>query len=131
MQENESFLLTLAREHGFQPDGLRVLLSVIHGLSMRRSLSGEGPHLGAAHVVGGLWSATWERFGILGKDVVEHWGLDTPSRVGLAVSQLVEAGFLRGSSEEMDDYEALAGQVEWPDPPTPPSIRERSGWGGF
>jgi len=51
--------------------------------------------------------------------------------VGLAVSQLVDAGLLRGSSDEMDDYEALAGQIEWPDPPTPPSIRERSTWGGF
>ena len=131
MPENGSFLLTVARENGYQPDGLRVLLAVIHGLSMRRSMSGDGPHLGAAKVVGGLWSAAWERFGILGKDVLEHWGLDSPSRVGLAVTRLVEAGFLRSSDEEMDDYESLAGQIEWTDPPPPPSIREHSGWGGF
>ena len=131
MAENEAFLRTVARENGFQPDGLRLLLTVIHGLSLRRSLSGDGPHLGAAQVVGGLWNAVLERFGILGRDVLEHWGLDTAERVGVAVVHLVESGFLQGSGEEMDDYESLAERIEWPDPPRPRSSREHSGWGGF
>ena len=131
MAENESYLLTLARENGFQPDGLRLLLTVIHGLSLRRSLSGDGPHLGAPQVVGGLWGAALERFGILGRDVLEHWGLSTPAQVGSAVNLLVEAGFLQESSEELDDYESLSDPVDWPEPPMPRSVREHSSWGGF
>jgi uncharacterized repeat protein (TIGR04138 family) len=116
---------------GFHPEGLRLLLSVVHGLSLRRSLSGDGPHLGAQQVVGGLWGAALERFGILGRDVLEHWNLDTPEKVGEAISHLVATGFLQGSEDEMADYQSLSGQEAWPDPPRPRSVRERPGWGGF
>lgn len=131
MADSDAFLLKLASENGFHPDGLRTLLAVVHGLSLRRSLSGDGPHIGAQQVVGGLWNSCLERFGILGRDVLEHWGLDTPSKVGAAIAGLVEGGLLRGSDEEASEYDALEGGLEWPEPPPPAPLRENVGWGGF
>jgi len=131
MADNDTFLLKFASENGFHPDGLRALLAVIHGVSMRHSLSGDGPNLGAQQVVGGLWNASLERFGILGRDVLEHWGMDTPTKVGTAVTGLVQGGFLRGSEDEAGEYEALEGQFEWPEPPSPAPVRESVGWGGY
>ena len=131
MSENAPFLLPLARENGFGEEGLRLLLAVIHGLSMRRSLAGDGPHLGSEQVAMGFFATTQERFGVLTRDVLEHWGLESPSSLGKAVALLVEAGFLSRSSDELDDYDQLPPPPEdWPEPPAPPSVRESSAWSG-
>ena len=131
MADADASLLKIASENGFHPDGLRTLLAVVHGLSMRHSLSGDGPDIGAQTVVAGLWNATLERFGILGRDVLERWGLEVPGKVGAAVAALVRAGLLHGSEDEVAEYEALDGQIDWPEPPPPAPLRENVGWGGY
>lgn len=130
MGNDSDHLLDLAAREGIHPVGLRTLLSVIHGLSMRRSLQGDGPHIGAPQVVTGLLSSAHERFGILTREVLTHWGLESPSQIGRGVDVLVESGFLERSSDELDDYESLEGTIEWPIPPTP-GIRELSSWGAY
>lgn len=131
MSDNAPFLVPLARENGFGEEGLRLLLAVIHGLSMRRSLAGDGPHLGSEQVAMGFFGTAQERFGVLTRDVLEHWGLDTPTSLGKAVSLLVDAGFLSRSEEEADDYDQLPPPpADWPEPPNPPPIREITSWSG-
>lgn len=130
MPDHSEHLLDLARREGLHPDGLRTLLAVIHGLSMRRSMVGDGPHIGAEPVISGLLSACSERFGILAHDVLGHWGMETPSKIGHGVDLLVDAGFLQKSSDELDNYGDLDGQIAWPPPPTP-AIREFSDWGSY
>lgn len=131
MADNAPFLVPLARENGFGEEGLRLLLAIIHGLSMRRSLAGDGPHLGAEQVAMGFYTTVQERFGVLTRDVLEHWGMETPSLLGKAVALLVDAGFLSRSSDELDDYEQIPSAPEdWPVPPPPPPVRETSSWSG-
>lgn len=131
MADDSHPLQDLAEGNGFDPDGLRVLLAVIHGHSMRRSLSGDGPHLGAEQVVSGLWNTVLERFGILARDVLVHWGFGDPEQIGQAVEILIDAGFLQRSSDELDDYGTACANLVWPEPPPPPPMREIVGWGGF
>lgn len=131
MSDNVPFLVPLARENGFGEEGLRLLLAVIHGLSMRRSLAGDGPHLGSEQVAMGFYATAQERFGVLTRDVLEHWGMETPGLLGKAVTLLVEAGFLARSDDEADDYDQLPPPPEdWPEPPNPPPIRETVSWSG-
>ncbi len=131
MAENAPSLVPLARENGFGEEGLRLLLAVIHGLSMRRSLAGDGPHLGAEHVAMGFFHTVQERFGVLTRDVLEHWGLESPALLGKAVALLVDAGFLARSSDELDDYDRIPEPPEeWPEPPDPPPVRETTSWSG-
>lgn len=131
MSDNGPFLQPLAQENGFGEEGLRLLLAVIHGLSLRRSMAGDGPHLGSEQVTMGFFGTVQERFGVLTLDVLEHWGMESPSKLGKAVTLLVEAGFLSGSDDELDDYDKLPPPpVEWPEPPVPPQIRESASWSG-
>ena len=131
MPENPPFLVPLARENGFGEEGLRLLLAVIHGLSMRRSLAGDGPHLGSEQVAMGFYSTVAERFGVLTRDVLEHWGLESPTLLGKAVTLLVDAGFLSRTNDEVDDYDALPPPpTDWPEPPPPPPVHESASWSG-
>lgn len=130
MPDHSEHLMDLAEREGLHPDGLRTLLAVIHGLSLRRSMVGDGPHIGAQPVVSGMLSACLERFGILTQDVLAHWGMESPSRIGHGVDVLVDAGFLQRSSDELDNYEELGEQIAWPLPPAP-AVRELSDWGSY
>ena len=65
MDDSETILFQAASEGGFRIDGLRTLMGLIHGMSMRRSFSGETAHLPAAEVVGVLFASALERFGPL------------------------------------------------------------------
>lgn len=122
----------LAAEAGFRPDGMRLLLSLIHGYSLQRSLSGGTPHLDASEVVTAFFGLAQERYGVLARDVLGHWGVRTPSDVGRAVDLLVRAGHLhRAEEEQEDDYDGLPSPPDdWPHLPDPPPLRESVNWGG-
>lgn len=132
MDDSESVLFQAASEGGYRIDGLRTLMALIHGMSMRRTLSGETAHLPAAEVVGGLFASALDRFGPLARDVLAAWGLDHPARIGAAVDLLVEGGLLSRSPEDEgeEDFDDLpAPPDDWPIHPAPPPMREIVGWG--
>lgn len=108
------------------------MLGLIHTQSMRRSFSGETPHLAAAEVVGMLFALALDRFGPLARDVLNSWGLDQPDRIGEAIDSMVELGLLARSSEEEgeEDFSDLpAPPSDWPIHPPPPPMREIVSWG--
>lgn len=132
MDDSESVLFQAASEGGYRVDGLRTLMALIHGMSMRRTLSGETAHLPAAEVVGGLFASALDRFGPFARDVLTAWGLDHPVRVGAAIDLLVEGGLLSRSPEDEgeEDFDDLPPPPEdWPIHPPPPPMREIVGWG--
>jgi uncharacterized repeat protein (TIGR04138 family) len=132
MDDSETILFQAASEGGFRIDGLRTLMGLIHGMSMRRSFSGETAHLPAAEVVGVLFASALERFGPLARDVLTAWGLDHPARIGAAVDLLVQGGLLSRSPEEEgeEDFDDLPPPPDdWPIHPAPPPMREITMWG--
>lgn len=132
MDDSETILFQAASEGGFRIDGLRTLMGLIHGMSMRRSFSGETAHLPAAEVVGVLFASALERFGPLARDVLSAWGLDHPARIGGAVDLLVQGGLLSRSPEEEgeEDFDDLPPPPDdWPIHPAPPPMREIAMWG--
>lgn len=134
MEDSESVLYQAASEGGFRIDGLRTLMGLIHGLSMRRSFSGETAHLPASEVVGGLFASCLERFGPLARDVLSAWGLDHPARIGAAIDLLVEGGLLSRSREDEgeEDFDDLPPPPDdWPIHPAPPPMREIVNWGAL
>lgn len=132
MEDSDSILFQAATRGGFRVDGLRTLMGLIHGMSMRRTLGGETPHLPAAEVVGGLFATALDRFGPMARDVLTAWGLDHPARIGAAIDLLVEGGLLSRSSEEEgeEDFDDLPPPPDdWPVHPPPPPMREIPVWG--
>lgn len=132
MENSDSILFQAAAQGGFRIEGLRTLMGLIHGLSMRRSFSGETAHLPAAEVVGGLFASALDRYGPFARDVLETWGLGSPQRIGAAVDLLVEGGLLARSAEEEgdEDFDDLPPPPEdWPIHPAPPPMRELPVWG--
>jgi uncharacterized repeat protein (TIGR04138 family) len=131
--EDANHLEHRVTQAGMRLEGVHVLLSLVHSLSLQRAQRGLLPHLDAGDVVGHFFGQAQERFGVLALDVLREWGLAGPVEIGQAIGILVDEDLLtRSEDEHEDDYAQLPPPPEdWPRLPVAPSLRETVNWTGF
>lgn len=130
MEDLGSLLLRLQDESGFRAEALELVLNLIRRLSLQHGIGGAGVHLEAAQVSGNFFSTCRERFGPLSREVLSDWGIESPHRLGDAISTLADAGLLAwGEDDSPEDYEALPDlPPDWPHPLETSSFRETARW---
>jgi len=89
--------------YAFVQEGLR--FTVERRSDDDRDSETPGRHVSGAELCDGLRRYTRHEFGLLARDVLEHWHIRSTEDFGRIVFAMVEAGLLRTSAEDsMDDF---------------------------
>lgn len=89
----------------FNPRSYLLVLSALHNVMGRL---GEPRHITGNELADGVRYLALDRFGLLAKTVLEHWGIHTTDHLGEIVFDLVECGVLVKQEEDrMEDFRNL------------------------
>lgn len=88
---------------GLRPEAYAFIMQsldfTMRGIGVRR-------HVSASELLDGLCNYARERFGLMASEVLRRWGISSPSDVGRAVFQMIDAEILaRQPSDRREDFD--------------------------
>lgn len=97
----ETFLQQLSERLGIHPYGIVFVRDAV-----MKAAEGEQRHVTAQEVAFSFRALAGERYGPLGRTVVEHWGIRSTMDIGRVVEALCEAGVLiKGENDRFEDFD--------------------------